>query len=145
MDPLYFREDESKGCEEMNQNSKPHWTELNNHPARVPVDRTWLTKDMGALGKNVAAVKRLIGSQVKLVAVMIGEQNGKAITLNDIAMRANTVPAEFMLGIDRRVRRVTINQGDSEQVPISQLLGMTEDVHMSLVPEFAKVVLKSAN
>lgn len=47
-----------------------------------------------------------IGDEV----VMIGEQNGKAITVNDIAMHANSAPAEFLLGIGTRVRRVTINQ-----------------------------------
>lgn len=81
MDPLYFRENESKTCEKMNQDSKPDWigldwTELDNHPAGDPVGRTWLTKDMAALGKNVAAVKRLIGSQVKLVAVVKGRAYG---------------------------------------------------------------------
>lgn len=63
-------------CEEMNQDSKPHLTELNNLPARDPGGRTWLTKDMAALGKNVAGVKRLIGSQVKLVAMVKGRAYG---------------------------------------------------------------------
>jgi len=60
----------------MNQDSKPHGTELNNLPARDPGGRTWLTKDMAALGKNVAGVKRLIGSQVKLVAMVKGRAYG---------------------------------------------------------------------
>jgi len=69
--------------------------------------------------------------------------------------KTNTPRTETLLGVFKGIILTIIHDGEKEWVHLNplkptqkrilQLLGMTEDVYTSLVPEFAKVVLKSAN
>ncbi len=69
--------------------------------------------------------------------------------------KTKTPRTETLLGVFKGIILTIIHDGEKEWVHLNplkptqkrilQLLGMTEDVYTSLVPEFAKVVLKSAN
>ena len=69
--------------------------------------------------------------------------------------KTNTPRTETLLRVFNGIILTIIHDGEKEwvhlnplkptQTRILQLLGMTEDVYTSLVPEFSKVVLKSAN
>ena len=92
-----------------------------------------------------------------VVRTQLAEEGGvlKGIYAGNKNRKTKTPRSETLLRAFKGITLTIIHTGDKEWVHLNplttaqkrilQLLNMTEDVYMSLIPEFAKVVLKSAN